>query len=113
MKYMVMFTRAAWEDTGPVDEQHKRYTQIGEWWGKLAAQGKIGEGHQLQPPHTATTVVLNRGQSQIMDGPFMEAKEAIGGYGIFEVADLDEAIALVRTFPSPESKAEIRPVLQR
>ena len=113
MKYMVMFTRAPWEDNAPAEVRQKAYDEIGEWWGRLAAAGKIVEGHQLQPADTATTVVLNGGHSTVIDGPFMEAKEAIGGYGIFDVADLDEAIALVRTFPSSDNKAEVRPVVER
>lgn len=113
MKYMVMFTRADWEDSAPPEEQQRRYDEIGAWWGKLAAEGRIVEGHQLQPPHTATTVVLGNGRSTVVDGPFMEAKETIGGYGIFEAADLDEAIALVRSFPSYGGKAEVRPVVER
>ena len=113
MKYMVMLTRGEWEEQGPEDERQRIYAEIGEWWGRQAAQGKIVEGHQLQPGHTATTVVLNRGQSTLIDGPFMEAKETIGGYAIVDVADLDEAIAIFRTFPSPEGKAEVRPVVER
>ena len=113
MKYMVMFTRSAWEDAGPEDERQKAYAAIMEWWGRLAGQRKIVEGYQLEPAHTATTVVLDRGESTIIDGPFMEAKETIGGYGIFDVADLDEAIAIARTFPSPSNRVEIRPVVVR
>ncbi len=113
MKYVVMFTRGDWEDTAPEAERQRIYDEIGQWWGQLAGQGKIVGGHQLQPPQTATTVVFNNGRSTIVDGPFMEAKEAIGGYGVFDVADLDEALALVRTFPSPQNKAEVRPVLER
>ena len=113
MKYMVMFTRADWEDTAPEAERQQLYARIGEWWGRLAGQGKIVEGYQLQPAQTATTVVLDHGASTIIDGPFMEAKETIGGYGIFEVADLDEAIAIARTCPVPIGKVEIRPVVER
>ena len=113
MKYMVMFTRAEWEDAAPPDEREKHYATIGEWWGQLASQGKIVEGYQLQPVNTATTIVLGDGESMIIDGPYMESKETIGGYGIFDVADLDEAIAIVRTFPSPGGRAEVRPVVQR
>jgi len=113
MKYMVMLTRGEWEDTAPEDEKQKMFATIGEWWGRLAGQGKIVEGYQLQPAHTATTVVLNHGQSNIIDGPFMESKETIGGYGIFDVADLDEVIAIARTFPVPNGKAEVRPVVER
>ena len=113
MKYMLMFTRAEWEDNAPKEEQQKLYAAIGEWWGRLRGQGKITEGHLLQPAHTATTVVLGSGQSTILDGPFMESKETIGGYGIVDVADLDEAIAIARSFPSPAGKVEVRPIVPR
>ena len=113
MKYMFMFTRDAWQDTASDVELQKMYADMSAWWGKLASQGKVNEGYPLQPPNTATTVVLNRGQSSIVDGPFMESKETIGGYGIFEVADLDEAIAIARTCPVPIGKVEIRRVVER
>ena len=48
-----------------------------------------------------------------MDGPFMEAKESIGGYGIVEVDDLDAAIALARSWPARGHKVEIRPIVPR
>lgn len=114
MKYMVMLTRGEWEASAPPAEQERIFAEIGAWWGRHVEEGTIVEGHQLQPPETATTVVLGSGgNSTLIDGPFMEAKEAIGGYAIVDVADLDEAIAVFRTFPSPSSKAEIRPVVQR
>lgn len=113
MKYVFMFTRAGWEDSASDDEQQKRYASIEQWFGRLAGQGKYREGNRLLPPHTATTVVLTGSGSSIVDGPYMEAKETIGGYGVFEVADLDEALAIARTFPSPDTKVEIRPVVQR
>jgi hypothetical protein len=113
MKYMLMFTRDAWQDTASEDELQKMFADMSQWWGRLASQGKVNEGYPLQPPHTATTVVLDHGQSTMIDGPFMEAKETIGGYGIFEVADLDEAIAIARTCPVPIGKVEIRPVVER
>ncbi len=113
MRYMVMLTRGEWEETAPEDQRQKMYADIGGWWAEHVAQGKIVEGHQLQSPDTATTVVLTRGESKLIDGPFMEAKEAIGGYAVVDVADLDEAIAIFRTFPSQDSKAEIRPVVER
>jgi hypothetical protein len=49
----------------------------------------------------------------VSDGPFVEAKEVLGGYGLIEVADLDEAIALAQTWPALQvdgESVEIRPV---
>ena len=62
---------------------------------------------------TATTVRVDReGATTVTDGPFVEAKEMVGGYAIIDVPDLDAAIALVRTWPAPDI-LEIRPVMVR
>ena len=111
MKYVLLLTRGEWQESGTDEERQNVYEQIGEWWGKLAADGKMIGGHQLQPPDTATTIVLEQGRSTLLDRPLMEAKEAVGGYGILEAADLDEAIAVARTFPVPDGKVEVRPVV--
>jgi hypothetical protein len=50
----------------------------------------------------------------VVDGPFSEAKESIGGFSIIDVPDLDAAIALARTWPSltfPGVRVEIRPIV--
>jgi len=100
-----------WENL-PESEQHAAFHKIGEWWGGLAERGKITEGHQLQPANTATTVRLNGGSPVVTDGPFSESKETVGGYGILNVVDLDEALAIVKTWPSP-AKIEVRPLVER
>ena len=48
----------------------------------------------------------------VTDGPFLEAKESIGGYGIVEAPDLDTVIAMAKTWPA-SNKVEIRPILER
>jgi hypothetical protein len=62
----------------------------------------------------ATTVrhAWNGGEPVVTDGPFIEAKESIGGYASIEVADLDEALRMARTWPGRGS-VEIRPVVPR
>ena len=75
MKDMLLFTRDAWQEAASEDELQQMYADMGAWrgWGKLASQGKVREGYPLPPPQTTTTVVLKRGQSTIIDGPFMQA----------------------------------------
>ncbi|HET9879860.1 MAG TPA: YciI family protein [Candidatus Limnocylindria bacterium] len=113
MKYMVLIasTPDGW-DALPEDEQRALYGRIGEWWGEHTAAGRIVEGHQLQPADTATTVrIAADGEVAVTDGPFVEAKEVVGGYAIIDVPDLDAAIAMWRTWPSPDL-CEIRPVVE-
>ncbi len=78
-----------------------------EKWGD-----KVKGGHALQPVATATSV---RGYGtdsfSVTDGPFVETKEAIGGYYVVEAADLDEAIAMAKDVPAYFGAVEVRPVI--
>jgi hypothetical protein len=111
MKYMVLISGdKGWEGLG-AEERRELYQRIGAWWGEHAATGEILEGHELQGPETATTVRRSAdGNLTVTDGPFIEAKESIGGYAVIDVADLDAAIALVSGWPAPDA-LEIRPVV--
>ena len=114
MKYMVLIASdgETWAGIGEA-EQAQIYGRILAWWEEHSAAGRILEGHQLQPVDTATTVRLDGdGQATVTDGPFVEAKEMVGGYAIIDVPDLDAAIALVRTWPAPDL-LEIRPLVVR
>jgi hypothetical protein len=70
---------------------------------------------QMQPPETATTVRVEDGETLVTDGPFVELKEAIGGYCFFEADDLDAAIALASRIPAARmgGAIEIRPLVER
>jgi hypothetical protein len=111
MKYMVLISGGeSWEGIGP-EERRGLYQRIGAWWNEHAERGEILEGYELQGVETATTVRRDRdGNVTVTDGPFIEAKESIGGYALIEVADLDAAISLVSGWPAPEA-FEIRPVV--
>jgi hypothetical protein len=67
----------------------------------------IKAGDALQP--TPTSRVLR--DELVTDGPFVETKEALGGFYLIEAADLDEAIAIASDIPTPNGGLEIRPVL--
>ncbi|HWE55923.1 MAG TPA: YciI family protein [Acidimicrobiales bacterium] len=110
MKYVLLLTRGAWQDDASSEDQAAIYGQIGEWFGKYYADGTIVEASKLQGPHTATTVVIENGSSMLIDRPLLEAKEAIGGYAVVNVDDLDAALALAQTWPVPDGKVEVRPV---
>ena len=113
MRYMMLICdNGAWGQLGQ-DESRALFGRIESWWGDHQAAGRLVEGHQLQPPDTATTV--RRGQDgnlTVTDGPFLEAKEVVGGYGIIDVEDLDAAIALASDWPGPDT-IEIRPLLEQ
>jgi hypothetical protein len=113
MKYMMLIANN--EDEEAAQDRGERaaiYERIRLWWGEHAAAGRMIEGFELQPSSTATTVRVGAdGTTTVTDGPYMEAKEMIGGYGILEVADLDEALSVASTWPGTAT-IEIRPVVE-
>jgi hypothetical protein len=72
----------------------------------------VTPGMQMQPPETATTVRVNDGQTLTTDGPFVEIKEAVGGYLHFEADDLDAAIEVASRIPAARmgGAIEVRPI---
>ena len=75
----------------------------------------VSPGLQLQPPETATTVRVQDGRTLTTDGPFVEIKEAIGGYLHFEADDLDAAIELASRIPAASmgGAVEVRPIVEQ
>jgi hypothetical protein len=77
-----------------------------------AKDGVMRGGEALQPTTMATTVRVRKGKTQTMDGPFAETKEQLGGYYIFECADLDAAIKYAAMIPDAANGCvEIRPIM--
>ena len=72
-------------------------------------------GVQMQPPETATTVRVQDGKTLTTDGPFVEIKEAVGGYCFLEADDLDAAIELAAKIPAASmgGAIEVRPLVER
>jgi hypothetical protein len=74
----------------------------------------VTPGVQMEEPETATTVRVRDGRTLVTDGPFVEMKEALGGYLFYEAEDLDQAIALAATIPAARlgGAIEIRPLIE-
>ena len=74
----------------------------------------VTPGMQLSPPETATTVRVEDGKTLTTDGPFVELKEAVGGYLLFEADDLDDAIELASQIPAARmgGAIEVRPIVE-
>jgi hypothetical protein len=90
-------------NTGPENYQHlspqqrqEVVTRWNAWFDGLVAEGKAVEG---QPLEMETRVVSGAGGARVTDGPFAEAKEAVGGYVKLLVGSLEEATAIARRHP--------------
>jgi hypothetical protein len=99
----------AWEAMSDEDKQkvYAGYQAINQTPGVIP-------GHGMQPPETATTVRVQDGRTLVTDGPFVEAREAIGGYCVYEADDLDAAIELAARIPAAwlGGAVEVRPVME-
>jgi hypothetical protein len=117
MKYMLLIHQGATPVPGTeawdalADDERNRvyadYKAINETPG-------FTPGDQLQGPETATTVRVKDGQTLTTDGPFVDIKEAIGGYLLFEADDLDAAIELAARIPAARlgGAVEVRPTVE-
>ena len=112
-QYMfLLFSDESWHDN--VDEAswmeamqaHQAFAEAVE-----AAGARVLDGNALEHTRSSTTVRnLGGGESPLTtDGPFIETKEAIGGYYVIEARDLDQALELAAKCPS--GIVEVRPVL--
>ena len=77
----------------------------------LRQSGQLISTHALQSARTASTVRVRGGKPAVVDGPFAEAKEHIGGFFLIEADDLEEALGVAAKWPSARIGAiEVRPV---
>lgn len=90
---------------GQVMAEYNAYTQM------LRDRGAYLGGEALQPATTATTVRVRDGRTITTDGPFVEAKEALGGFYLVEARDLDEALEFAAACPGAKvGSMEVRPI---
>jgi hypothetical protein len=97
-------------DQLPQSEQQAVYAD----YGAINQTPGVTQGHQMQGPESATTVRVKDGKTLTTDGPFVEMKEAIGGYLFYDADDLDRAIELAARIPPARlgGSIEIRPLAE-
>jgi len=77
----------------------------------LTKAGALKGSNRLQPTSAATTVRLVDGKSQVLNGPYAESKEQLGGYFLIDVADLDAALSWAARCPgAAHGVVEVRPI---
>jgi hypothetical protein len=93
----------------PTAEARRAQAELDAWWGGQWRAGRLIAGAKLMAPFSATTVRFDGSRSLVLDGPFTLEADAIGGFGIIQAVDLDEALAVARTWPL-SGYVEIRPL---
>jgi hypothetical protein len=111
MKYLILLYAepGAW----PPEEHRVALEESIGLCHQLHAHGQYRGASPLQPGHTATCVRVRDGKRVVVDGPYAETKEQLGGYFVVDVANLDEAIAIAARIPGARrGTAEIRPIME-
>jgi hypothetical protein len=100
--YILLLTKGDFTGYSP-DEMKKIEEKYVGWSKKLRAEGRYKAGEEL----ARTGRVLRREKNRVVDGPFAETKEAIGGFFMFEAKDYEEAVEIARGCPHLEFQGEI------
>ena len=94
------------EDGRRMHEEYMRFTQ------EIRASGHHRAGDALQSVRTATTLRIRDDKLSMVDGPFAETREQLGGYYLIEAKDLDEALKIAARVPSARAGSiEVRPLV--
>jgi hypothetical protein len=109
MRYLLLI--GADEDLAEQTIGEGGFDSFGRWLADLQRRGVLRAHEGLHPSRTATTVRVRGDEVLLTDGPFVEAREQIGGFALIDCADLDEAIEIAAGHPATAiGHVEIRPV---
>jgi hypothetical protein len=114
MQYMIMAL-----ETGDDFAARNDPARVGDYWNAwgayvqaIGASGKLVHAAGLEDPATATSMTVRNGVRNVVDGPFADSKEQLGGYFVIDVDNLDEALEWAERCPSSLSgSVEVRPLL--
>ena len=112
MQYLLLLyaQESGWTNMSKAEQEqgiaaYMAYTQA------LTTAGALRGSNRLQPISAATTVRNVDGKAQVLDGPYVDSKEQLGGYYLIEAADLDAALAWAARCPgASHGVVEVRPV---
>jgi hypothetical protein len=115
VKYILMdyVHEAGWPQLTKAEQEH----WLGAYIAYVDAMKKAGvlrNSTGLQPTSTATTVRVTNGKTQVLDGPYADSKEQLGGFHIIDVPDLDAALSWAARCPTAlHGVVEVRPIMEK
>lgn len=107
-QYLLLFRDTNWHRELSLNEIQEIMSRTNAWFESLAQQGVIKAGQPLD----GVGAMVSYESGAVVDGPFTETKESVGGYILIEAASLEEAVAVARQNPMVPCglKVEVRPV---
>lgn len=113
MRYMLLCCIDENHWTGLEDAERNAVMQAyGTWTRQLEESGQHVLSARLQPTATAATVRRQRGKPTVVDGPFAETKEQVGGFHLIDAANLEQAVSIAEGIPTLRvgGTVEVRPL---
>jgi len=112
---VVVFVKATEDSEAGILPEGSLLEAMGRYNEELVDAGIMLGGDGLKPSVNGKRIVFEGAGRTVVDGPFAETKELVAGYWIWQVRDMDEAVAWVKRCPNPmlgKSEIEIRPVFE-
>jgi hypothetical protein len=112
MKYMLLiYSNEAAAQAASKADSDKMLAAYGAYTEAVTKAGILAGSNRLRPSTAATTVRVANGKSQVLDGPYAETKEQLGGYYMIDVPDLDAALSWAARCPAAShGVVEVRPI---
>ena len=116
MRFMIIVKATRDSEAGVMPDE-KILSTMATYHEELAKAGVLVDASGLKPTSKGWRVKYSGGKSQVVDGPFTEAKELIAGYTIIDVQSREEALEWTRRFPNPamdggDGEVEVRPFFE-
>ncbi len=112
MQYLLMLyaEEAGWQNLTKA-QQEQGVAAYGAYTEALKTAGVLKGSNRLRPISDATTVRVTNGKTQVLNGPYTDSKEQLGGYYLIDVPDLDAAISWAARCPgASHGTVEVRPL---
>ena len=115
MRYLLLiYTPEVDPSTVSPEDRAAQTAAYGRFTADIRERNVMQGGEALQPTTAATTVRVRDGRTLVTDGPYAETKEALGGFYLVDVKDLDEALELAALIPGAARGAiEVRPIWEQ
>ncbi|NIJ20829.1 hypothetical protein FHS95_002521 [Sphingomonas naasensis] len=112
---VVVFVKATEDSEQGVMPSTELLEAMGKYNEELVNAGIMLDGNGLKPSSQGVRIGFDGSDRNVTDGPFAETRELVAGYWVWEVKDMDEAIAWARRCPNPmpgPSELELRPIFE-
>jgi len=111
---LILYADSAQFEKMSPSQASEALTAYGAYTGALQSAGVLRGSNRLRPVTAATTVRVKSGKTEVLNGPYAETREQLGGYYLIDVADLDAALAWAARCPgASHGVVEVRPVWPR